>query len=313
MSPVDLRIGQKYSRATMDTATYQAQNLYYQSAYISCIENGRAAPAGEAGSTRRLYAARSAAALGDWATTRSFVGDGVEFQAVALLADALEGLESGNEIDELLAQFSALISDAPDSVTVRYCAALAAFSAGDAEGALTTLNVDGSGSCKELECVALGVHIFLAINRIDLADKEFLAARQWGDDALLVQLMEAWIALARGGRATQQAYYVYDEMSQSTNIASTPGVIPTLVGKAVASAALGEAAQGRDVLTAADRLGGDAQVSANIAVLSALEPAGNADSECVSTNRSVATVHHPIAADWAAKRAELSDAISSFA
>lgn len=293
----------------MDPATFEVQCLFYQGAYAACIEKGRVAAPGDAGDSSRLYAARAAAATGDWAAARSFTGSGAAFAAVGLLVDALEALENGAEPDSILVALGALVndSDSADTAVVRYCHCLATFLAGDSENALQIVGVDGSGSSQELENVALGVHILLAINRIDLAEKEYLAARQWGEDALLVQLMEAWIALARGGRATQQAYYVYDELSQTTNIANTPGVVPTLVGKAVASAALGDYAQGNGTISAAQALDSDAHTAANAAVLSALDPAGNAEPT------RVASLAHPIAADWATKRAELSEAVASFA
>lgn len=128
------------------------------------------------------------------------------------------------------------------SEIVRYNVALAQYTAGDAARALETLGVTGSGGSRELECIALGVHILLAIHRLDLAEKEYMAVRQWGDDSLLVQFMEAWIGLVRGGRSSQQAYYVFDELSQSSVVVNTPNMVPTLVGKAVATAALNDSA-----------------------------------------------------------------------
>ncbi|WFD36351.1 hypothetical protein MCUN1_003230 [Malassezia cuniculi] len=293
----------------VDSAIFEAQNLFYQGAYSACIESGRTAPSNDSGAARRLYAARAAVASGDFVTARSFIEEGPSFEAVSLLIDSLEALENGGEADFSLEKLNSLATNAPesDADVVRYCAALAEYSAGNPEGALATLTVDGSGKCQAIECVALGVHILLAINRIDLAEKEFLAARKWGDDAVLVQLMEAWIALARGGRGSQQAFYFYDELSQTTNIANTSGVVPTLVGKAVSSAALGDINKGRESLSASVTYGDDAQVSANTAVFNALDPAGTDDSD------RVATLSHPIATDWAAKRAELAEAISSFA
>jgi hypothetical protein len=33
------------------------------------------------------------------------------------------------------------------------------------------------------------------MNRLDMAKKTYEAAKSWGEDSLLVQLMEAWIAM----------------------------------------------------------------------------------------------------------------------
>jgi hypothetical protein len=39
------------------------------------------------------------------------------------------------------------------------------------------------------------VQVYLSMNRLDMAKKTYEAAKSWGEDSLLVQLMEAWIAM----------------------------------------------------------------------------------------------------------------------
>jgi coatomer subunit epsilon len=46
-----------------------------------------------------------------------------------------------------------------------------------------------------VDAVALIVQIHLQQNRNDLALKEVTAARRWGQDSLLVNLAESWVAL----------------------------------------------------------------------------------------------------------------------
>jgi coatomer protein complex subunit epsilon len=46
-----------------------------------------------------------------------------------------------------------------------------------------------------LECVALMVQCYLVLNRNDLAVKEVLSAKRWGQDSLLVNLAEAWVGM----------------------------------------------------------------------------------------------------------------------
>ena len=189
------------------------------------------------------------------------------------------GLEESDSILEQLQMLLDVVEPGDlSSEIVRYNVGLALFERGESQAALETLGVTGAGGSTELECIALGVHILLAIHRVDLAEKEYLAARQWGDDALLVQFMEAWIGLVRGGRSTQQAYYVYDEMSQNSNIVNTANMVPLLVGKAVAQAAQGEANAASATLSEAEAL--DAAypgVAANRAVVTALSGETSAD------------------------------------
>lgn len=48
------------------------------------------------------------------------------------------------------------------------------------------------------------------------------------------QLIEAHIGIYEGGRAAQQAYYVYDELAQNPAQAGTSSIVTSLTGKAVA-------------------------------------------------------------------------------
>lgn len=104
--------------------------------------------------------------------------------------------------------------------------------------------------------IALGVHILLSIDRADVAQKEYAAARTWADDSLLIQLIEAYLGIHSGGRAAQQAYYVYDELAQNPSEAGKVSSVPSLIGKAVAKAVSGEHAEASTVLTEAGELVG---------------------------------------------------------
>lgn len=41
----------------------------------------------------------------------------------------------------------------------------------------------------------MAVQIYLQMDRVDLARKEVAHAKSWAEDALLLQLMEAWVGL----------------------------------------------------------------------------------------------------------------------
>ena len=48
--------------------------------------------------------------------------------------------------------------------------------------------------CIYISC-ALAVQIYLQMDRLDLARKEVAQAKSWAEDALLLQMMEAWVDL----------------------------------------------------------------------------------------------------------------------
>lgn len=268
----------------MDSLTFEVQSLFYQSAYRGCIAlaqmHSPSGPIDDESLLRLVYAARSALALGDIPGARQLLGDDAEqpvAMSVLLLADFMEMHHAGDEEGsaDVLEQMATLLDVVEPgelaSDIVRYNVGLALYTKGDSTKALETLGVTGTGGSTKLECISLGVHILLAIHRVDLAEKEYLAARQWGDDSVLVQYMEAWIGLVRGGRSTQQAFYVYDEMSQSSTIANTQNMAPALIGKAVAQAAQLDVPAASSTLQEAASLDADHPLlSANQAVVSAL-------------------------------------------
>lgn len=62
--------------------------------------------------------------------------------------------------------------------------------------------------------VALTVQIRLAQNKIDLAAKEIVLAKRWGQDNLLLNLAEAWVDLSI---VRYTLLYKFDINSLSTN------------------------------------------------------------------------------------------------
>ena len=69
--------------------------------------------------------------------------------------------------------------------------------------------------------------------------------------SIFSQLIEAYLGIYSGGRAAQQAYYVYDELAQNPSQAGQPSSVPSLTGKAVARMVSGEYAEADTVLTEA--------------------------------------------------------------
>lgn len=97
---------------------------------------------------------------------------------------------------------------------------------------------------KKLECTALAVQIYLQMDRVDLARKEVAHAKSWAEDALLLQLMEAWVGLRVGGEKYQEAFYIFEEFGQT----NTEPSIKVLNGQAAANIALGRYPEAESVL-----------------------------------------------------------------
>ncbi|CBQ70765.1 related to coatomer epsilon subunit [Sporisorium reilianum SRZ2] len=301
----------------MESTLFQVQSLFYQGAYQGCIDlalssTSNARSSDPASVSTLLYAARShlARSPSDPASALSLLSSLAaepQVQAIQSLARFVQAQTQDNtdamsrEIVNLTELLDHAVVGEDKGQTIRCAAATALFLDGDAEEALNTLGV-GSGSSsssKEIECVALGVHMLLSIHRLDLAEKEYLAARAWADDSLLIQLIEAWIGLAKGGRATQQAFYVYDELAQNPSAAGTPNAVPSLIGKATALAANGDWQGAKKQLDDAAALDpSNAHILANRAVVET-HTASQAAQEYLGQLKQV-NAAHPLLAEYAA-------------
>lgn len=299
----------------MESTLFQVQSLFYQGAYQGCIDlalssTSNARSSDPASVSTLLYAARShlARSPSDPASALSLLSSlptEPQTQAVQSLARFIQAQKQtdtdaqSREIVNLTELLDHAVVGEEKGQVIRCAAATALFLDGDAEEALNTLGVSGSGSSKEIECVALGVHILLSIHRLDLAEKEYLAARSWADDSLLIQLIEAWIGLAKGGRATQQAFYVYDELAQNPSAAGTVNAVPSLIGKATALAANANYAAAKKQLDEASKLDPtNAEILANRAVVDTHLAPANAHEYLQQLKQSHAS--HPLLSEYQA-------------
>lgn len=63
-----------------------------------------------------------------------------------------------------------------------------------------------------LEGLALKVQLLIAMDRVDVADKEVAAMQAIDEDATLTQLAAAWTHVARGPDSAQDALYVFQDL-----------------------------------------------------------------------------------------------------
>lgn len=313
----------------MESTVFQVQSLFYQGAYQGCIDLALSSTSNAQSSdpstvSTLLYAARShlARSPSDPASALSLLSSlptsEPHVQAIQSLARFIAALQQSNsdttsaELINLTELLDHAVVGQDKGQTIRCAAATALFLDGDAEEALNTLSVNGAAGSKEIECVALGVHILLSIHRLDLAEKEYLAARTWADDSLLIQLIEAWIGLAKGGRSTQQAFYAYDELAQNPCAAGTVNAVPSLIGKATALAANGDWAGANKQLDEALRLdSNNAEILANKAVVEA-HIEGSSASETYLQQLKQVNAGHPLLNEYEALEKAFGEYASSF-
>jgi len=134
-------------------------------------------------------------------------------QAVKLLASYLDG---GRDAKELaLAQLKEWLAapTAASEVQLLHVAAIVYTHEQDYKEALKY--VHGS---TELETMALIAHIYLSMNRPDLARKQVVIMQERDDDATLTKLAGAWVSLAEGGDKLQEALYEFQELGEKYNM-----------------------------------------------------------------------------------------------
>ncbi|KAF6023473.1 COPE [Bugula neritina] len=168
-------------------------------------------------------------------------------QAVRMLADYLS-----NEINS-----SYDLSDA----TFILMAANVYYLEGNLDAALKILH-----QSDDLECIALMIQIYLKMDRVDVARKEWTKMQEKDEDATISQLAQAWIFLASGGDKLKDAYDIFQEMADRNS--STPTL---LNGQAAAYIAQGKYDDADTVLQESmDRDSNNAETLINMIVLSQL-------------------------------------------
>jgi len=121
----------------------------------------------------------------------SEVSSSPDLAAIRLLASYCQASSTSSPTDKILSEASTLATSHSDNVNVQICIGTLLAKAGEYESALTLMK-QHQGS---LDVVALIVQTYLLMNRTDLASKECKSARGFAQDALLVNLSEAWVGM----------------------------------------------------------------------------------------------------------------------
>ncbi|RHZ87962.1 hypothetical protein Glove_27g11 [Diversispora epigaea] len=230
---------------------FALRNLFYTGSFQQVINEAHknVSISESAKLERKIYLYRAYIAQGKYniVITEIKDTDPIDLKAVKILAVYLQSKSGGQTSDtkkeEALKELKEVILDDVTNTlnsTVQIVAGSIYYHEGLFEEALKIL----SRHNKNLECVALIIQIYLQLDRLDFAKRELAATKTWAEDAMLAQLIEAWVGLKTGGDKYQEAYYIYEEIAQSP-ISNT---VKVLNGQAVCKIHLGKYLEAESLL-----------------------------------------------------------------
>ncbi|KAF9427498.1 hypothetical protein BGZ94_004799 [Podila epigama] len=243
----------------MDENTlFVIRNLFYSGNYAQVIADttssrNRASANAATAHQFDLFLYRSLIALKEYAKVAQDITEthalGLQaLKAQAVYLDAVQSADATGRDAALAHLREMLLVQSPDDPNpeitaqeVKVVVGQVLATDGLVEEALSVLLPHGN----HLESVAVVVQIYLQMNRLDLAKKEVEACKGWAEDAMLAQLMEAWVGLrVGGGERYQNAYYIYEEIATS----STSPTVKSMVGEAVCNIQMGQYPEAEGIL-----------------------------------------------------------------
>ncbi|XP_039622675.1 coatomer subunit epsilon [Polypterus senegalus] len=190
---------------------FDVRNSYYIGSYQQCInEAQKVKPSSKEKEIERdvfLYRAYIAQKKYGVVLEDIKANSSPELQAVRMFA---EFLSSESKRESILAELDKKMAKSVDVANTSFLLMAAAIYLHDnnTDAALRTLHQGES-----LECSAMTIQVLLKLDRLDLARKELKKMQEQDEDATLTQLATAWVNLGIGGEKLQDAYYIFQELS----------------------------------------------------------------------------------------------------
>ncbi|KAF4554850.1 Coatomer epsilon subunit-like protein [Elsinoe fawcettii] len=246
-----------------DSELVNIHTAFHQSQYQSVIDFDTSSFSSSNALAVRLLQFRSQLALKQYSEALSSISSSEASNVPDLSAAKLLATYLSSPSPKLVSDAEKLAEEKGDNLGVQILIGTLLARAGEYDKALTLLRKH-QGS---LDAVALIVQVYLLQNRTDLAAKECKSARGFAQDALLVNLGEAWVGMREGGEKYQQSFYVFEELAQAPSTQAPQ----SLVAQAVSELHLGRHPEAETALQQAIALdGGNADALANQAVLNTI-------------------------------------------